>query len=279
MKNKLRSILVICVLTTSCEKASPPQDQKTSSSVPEVESQNFQKCAYLDIRNGNSITLISSHECEIKDGRDILLGNYSTDGSKLRVTFKQLGADHVTYYNIEHNGLRGVESGTLYSDPGAVRLALDERRQQAEREIKEKENAEQMLRNSEISTQTLSEYDLSGVGMVLDDTGIHDINPNPNQATKLIIKDSEVTLKWTPDPRNLSRTIKYRKLFYCRGGKGGLDLRWYKDSSFNDDETADPKFGDTAKSMDCYLDLVKAVKQWKSKYPMVRQPDVTGLDD
>ena len=109
MNNSIRTVLILLVGWTlvGCGRDNPV------SSIPERKS-HFERTIFTEPKYGNTITLISDKECEIKQGRDILLAGYSRQDNKLRVVMQALGTSTVTYYEISPDGLRDSNSGEVF---------------------------------------------------------------------------------------------------------------------------------------------------------------------
>ncbi len=103
-------LLIIAILVVGCRRDQP------SLQIPDKKSE-FQKQVFTDPQNNWCITLISPTECEVQEGKDIILSEYSRDGGRLRLVTKVFGTTAVRYFNITTEGLQCSDTGHTYLLP------------------------------------------------------------------------------------------------------------------------------------------------------------------
>ena len=96
----------ISLVTASCNRKPMPQ---IAEKKPTFERQEFRKGG-----TSQSIALVSETECEISDGKETLLGEYSREGDKLRVVLRMGGAPRVIYYIIRPRGLEEPDTYQMF---------------------------------------------------------------------------------------------------------------------------------------------------------------------
>ena len=167
-------VLVLC----SCNKHAP------QSSIPENKTTQFKRQEFVTLDGANAIALVSTNECEVTDGRDILLSEYQRNGDKLRVVVKTMGTSLVQYYAIVPDGIRDERSGRMYFTP---EVANKERRRlikQAEAERRAR-LAQEQARLAEEKAKQQAERDRAAA---VEAERVKFVNQVEERLTKMLVK-------------------------------------------------------------------------------------------
>lgn len=140
--------LLVAAMTIGCNKPSQTDTNDDGYHVPRVEAQPFHGEIYRSLDGENAITLISSEELEMRDGRTTLLCKYSKQAGALRVIVTALGANQIEYFRITNAGLQDNDGKVLLSpktyetamEQARKKKELDEKVRQIEEEYEETKN-------------------------------------------------------------------------------------------------------------------------------------------
>ena len=122
MKNYCRMGQILFLSATVCFFVSCVQKVPIPA-IPEKKN-TFQKIVFTEPKYGNTITLISETECEMKWGPRICLATYSREGNKLRMVEPQMGTSEIYYYDIVPEGLYQLSSRQIYLSPEELQKFL-----------------------------------------------------------------------------------------------------------------------------------------------------------
>lgn len=184
----MNSIKTVLILLVVCTLAGCGRDNA-----------RFEKTVFTEPNSGNTITLNSDKECEIKQGRDILLAEYSRQENKLRVVLQAFGTSQVLYYDITPEGLRDSGSGAYYLLPEPlsnwreqVRIAkeAEETRRRDEEARKQRAAEERRRKQEELARRVL---DSKTPTKVLETYSCSISTPNGDKTQQIKITDVDVT--------------------------------------------------------------------------------------
>lgn len=130
-------------LLIGCKRSTP------QATIPNTDHSTFPRQTFVTVAGSDQITLISPNECEIGGGREILLGEYSRQGDKLRLVLKAMGTNVVQYYDITPEGLRDSRSGQTFLTPELAAKERQRLRQAADDAERARVAAEQAKQKAE----------------------------------------------------------------------------------------------------------------------------------
>lgn len=128
---KLLLLLTVALTTVGCDKTSQTTTHNDGEHVPRVEARPFHGEVYRSIDGNTALTLISSEELELREGKTTLLCKYSKQTETLRVIITSLGTSQIVYFRFTDKGLQDNEGKTLLSPTNYV-AAIEEDRKKKE---------------------------------------------------------------------------------------------------------------------------------------------------
>ena len=122
-------------MTVSCNKSTKTASANSGDHGPMAEAQPFHGEVYRSFDDDTALTLISSEELELRNGKTTLLCKYSNPAGALRVIITTLGTNQVVYYRFTDTGLKDND-GRLLLSPKSYAAAMEQDRK--EKELNEK---------------------------------------------------------------------------------------------------------------------------------------------
>lgn len=115
----IKRIVIVAVTAIGVVSCDKPKDQ-SSSAVPNpkqaFEAKPFHGEVYRTGDDNKTLTLISTDECEVKQGGKIFLCKYSKQDDALRVVMAISGTTEVVYYKLVPEGLNEENGAILFND-------------------------------------------------------------------------------------------------------------------------------------------------------------------
>ena len=109
------SLAVLISFVAGCDKAPNTETLRSGDQKPQVKAEPFHGEVYRPLRGDTVLTLVSSDECELRQGQRTLLCKYTKQPDALRVVMTALGTNEVIYYKITEQGLQTEKGETLFS--------------------------------------------------------------------------------------------------------------------------------------------------------------------